>query len=241
MKFGFTEASAFKNFIKGVSNVADEITFLVNSKGLRCQVAAYGNVAMFDVLFKPTYFDVFEVTGEEYMKLVPSDISKILKTIGKDEHILFDVDQYNLHIVVEGTRRRNFNISLIDTFDDFRDLPSFELGVGCELEVGDLLAGVKDLELMGSPEIVLRASDDVLECRGFNDYKGSVECVVGECTGSGVANYNIKSFKEVIDFKDIGDTVEVRFDNNMPLLCEFCSVMEDVELTTLLAPIIKND
>lgn len=241
MKFGFTEAGAFKNFLKVVSNVADEITFLLNEDGLRCQVTARMGVSMFDVMFKASYFDVFEVESEECIKIVPEDISKILKTVGKDEHILFDVDQYNLHLLIEGSRRRNFNISLIDTFDDFRELPSFELEVESELEVDDLLACVKDLELMGSPEIVLKAENNSMGCSGFNDYKGSVECSIGECDGSGITNYNIKSFKEVISFKEINDNVKLCFGSNMPVLCKFESLMGDVELTTLLAPIINND
>ena len=68
-----------------------------------------------------------------------------------------------------------------------------------------------------------------------------MECSIGECDGSGASVYNINSFKEVINFKEISNIVKISFDKSMPIVCRFEDVMGDVELTTLLAPIIKND
>ena len=243
MKFGLSEATAFKSFFKGISNVADEITILATGAGLRCQVTAKSGVSIFDVLFKKTYFDVYELDNEDYIKLVPSDISKILQTAKDKEHILFEVDAYELHLVIEGVRRRNFNISLLDNYDEFRTVPSLDFTVESEVSIDLLNDCVKDLELMESPTIFLRSDGDGLKCFGVNDYKGNVEVSsVAETNGwTATSNYSLSLFKEAIGFKDVSNMVRLKFGQDYPLQCYFEDVLDDVELTTLVSPIFNNE
>lgn len=239
MRFSFVDGGGFQNFMKVVSMVADEVTLQLSSDGLRCQVVAKNAVSMYDVLFKPSYFEIFEVDGVDYIKIVPEDISNILKTVGKDESVLFDVEDDTLHVIIDGERRRCFNISLLEDFDDFRTFPSFPFEVESQPVLDELLSIIKDLELMGCPEIILKAQDN-LTCTGVNEYKGSVKCDISSCTGEGKAVYNLNTFHEVIGFKNFHE-VKLKFSSDNPVMFYFTDEAGTVELTTMLAPIIKNE
>ena len=175
MKFSLYEFSALTNFLKGVSNVADEITFIASENGLKCQVASKSMTTMFEVFFKRSYFELFEVEDNEAIRIVPSDLFKILKTVKHGESIVFDVDSYELHIIIDGNRRRNFTISLLDEYDTFRELPSFDLNIESTVNLDFLLDSLKDLDLMASPVVILTSKDNDLKFYGLNDYKGAVE------------------------------------------------------------------
>lgn len=239
MKFLLYEFSALTNFLKGVSNVADEITFIASEDGLKCQVASKSMTTMFEVFFKRDYFELFEVVDNEAIRIVPSDLFKILRTVKHGESIMFDVDSYELHIIVDGNRRRDFTISLLDEYDTFRELPSFDLNIESTVNLDFLLDSLKDLDLMASPVVILTSKDNDLKFYGLNDYKGAVECAeLGETNNDGRATYNINNFKDVINFPDISNEVELKFDNDYPAIFKFEN--NDVELTTLIAPILEQ-
>ena len=241
MKFGLSEATVFKSFFNGITNVADEITFYITPSGLRCQTFSRGNVMIFDVTFNKDYFDIYEVESDDYFKVVPKDILDILKTVKKDDHILFDVDAYEMHILIEGSRRRNFNLSLIDDYDFFRDIPSLEYSIEATARVDDLIGCVKDLDLIGSGNATLKSEDGELKCFGDNTYKGNV--VLSELArttgGDGASNYGKANLEQVLDFKDFSEMVELRFGESHPLECKFYG--DDVVLMTMVAPIFDNE
>lgn len=238
MKFGLKEASAFKSFFNGISDVADEITFYATPTGLRCQVSSRSGVMIFDVTFNKDYFDVYDVETEDYFKVVPSDIFKILKTTKSDDHILFDVDAYEMHIIIEGSHRRNFNLSLISDYDSFRDIPSLDYSIEATAKVDDLLQCIKDVDLIGGGNATLKSSEGDLKCTGENTYKGNVvlEGLASTNNVDGCSNYNKSALKQVLNFKDICETVELRFGDYYPLQCKFKG--QDVVLTTMVAPIL---
>lgn len=239
MKFSLYEFSALTNFLKGVSNVADEITFIASEDGLKCQVASKSMATMFEVFFKRSYFELFEVVDNEAIRIVPSDLFKILRTVKHGESIIFDVDSYELHIIIDGNRRRNFTISLLDEYDTFRELPSFDLNIESTVNLDFLLDSLKDLDLMASPVVILTSKDGDLKFYGLNDYKGAVECAeLGETNNDGRATYNINNFKDVINFPDISKEVKLKFDNDYLAIFKFEN--NDVELTTLIAPILEQ-
>lgn len=240
MKFGLNEASAFKSFFQGISDVADEITFYITETGLRGQVTSRSGVMIFDVTFKKDYFDVYDVDSPDYIKLVPVDILSILKTVKNTDYILFEVDAYEMHILVEGSRRRNFNLSLIDDYDSFRDIPSLDYSIEATASLDDLLDSIKDLDLMGSPNAVLESKDGGLRCTGDNSYKGSVVLTDLGVTNNvdGGSQYGKSSFKQVLNFKNICDEVKLCFGVDYPLQCTFEGL--DVVLTTMVAPILNN-
>lgn len=240
MKFSLYDISALTNFLKGVSNVADEITFIASEDGLKCQVTSKSMVTMFEVFFKRSYFELFEVEGNEAIRIVPSDLFKILRTVKRGESLIFDVDAYKLHIIIDGNRRRNFTISLLDEYDTFRELPSFDLNIESVVNLDFLLDSLKDLELMASPVVTLTSKDEDLKFYGLNEYKGAVECAeLGETNNDGKATYNINNFKDVINFPDISNEVKLKFDNDYPAIFKFED--DDVELTTLIAPILEQE
>ena len=155
------------------------------------------------------------------------------------ESIIFDVDSYELHIIIEGNRRRNFTISLLDEYDTFRELPSFDLNIESTVNLDFLLDSLKDLDLMASPVVILTSEDNDLKFYGLNDYKGAVECAeLGETNNDGRATYNINNFKDVINFPEISKEVKLKFDNDYPAIFKFEN--NDVELTTLIAPILEQ-
>nr|DAF73387.1 MAG TPA: DNA polymerase sliding clamp [Caudoviricetes sp.] len=240
MKFSLYDISALTNFLKGVSNVADEITFFASEDGLKCQVTSKSMVTMFEVFFKRSYFELFEVEGNEAIRIVPSDLFKILRTVKRGESLIFDVDAYKLHIIIDGNRRRNFTISLLDEYDNFRELPSFDLNIESVVNLDFLLDSLKDLDLMASPVVTLTSKDEDLKFYGLNEYKGAVECAeLGKTNNDGKATYNINNFKDVINFPDISNEVKLKFDNDYPAVFEFED--DDVELTTLIAPILEQE
>lgn len=239
MRFSTKNIQAFNSFFETVSKVADEITMMAYEEYLRCQVIAKSAILIFDVCFEKDFFEYYDGDAGECMTLVASDMSKILKSIKKDDDVIFDSNDYELLITVEGDYRRSFRISLINEYDTFRDMPSLDLTVGGGGELKKFQQCLKDMDLMESPTVNFSTENEELIWSGKNTYKGDFSGRVCNVTGDAKAEYNKEKMDLLFSFKNMGEWVSLKYDKGMPLVVEYNPT--SIKLVGMLAPILGED
>lgn len=239
MRFSVSNVPALNSFFEGASKVADEITLIAYKEYLRCQVIAKSAILIFDVQFSKDFFETYDVVEGEYMKIVSSDIFNILKSVKKEENVIFDVDDYQLHIIIDGEYRRNFTITLLDDYDDFRDLPTIDLSVRGGGELKKFQQCLKDMDLVGAPTVKFQTRGNKLLLSGKSGYKGDFQGGVCDVEGEAQAEYNKEKLTILFGFKHMGEDISFYYDNDMPLIVEYQPT--NIKLVGMLAPILGDD
>lgn len=239
MRFSIKDVPALNSFLEGASKVAEEITLIAYKEYLRCQVIAKSAILIFDVQFSKDFFETYDVVEGEYMKIVPSDIFNILKSVKKEESVIFDVDDYQLHIIIDGKYRRNFTITLLDDYDDFRDLPTIDLNVCGGGELKKFQQCLKDIDLVDAPTVKFQTENNTLLLSGKNGYKGDFQGGICNVEGEGQAEYNKEKLNILFGFKHMGEDISFHYDNDMPLIVEYQPT--NIKLVGMLAPILGDN
>lgn len=238
----------FRNFFEVIYDSSSELLELqLFQDRMVCTVLDKTKTRFFHVVYESTFFDVYDVDDVESVVVFLDDMYKLLKSCNKKDTLMMEInDPYlSTKVMSENGNSRLFEFVLPTDFIDSPVPPHIELPAVFEVGVGDLEQSVKDIELIGSDLFTFVVSDDGLTVMTSPDVATRYANVINidmenEC-GQISASFTLKFIKQMLGFKKINKTVELKIGDSMPVFYTFKDNIMGVTVNGMIAPRISTE
>lgn len=242
-------ADLFRSFVDKASLGGEILIININFKDneVVSQVKDVTNVAMTKVVLSKDVFEDYSPLGEIYVKNTPLFL-KYLDSF-KDDIKIELTDDLVLKLS-DATRKVYSNLTSESVASEYvvnKDFPEIKHNFKALMKKGDLTRTIKDLDVLKENEVIINVTETDLQFTvGDSTISDFISNKLGTfaVTDNRDAGKHIKIgigryFVSVYNVLDNDSDVELKLDNNVPIIFEETS--EHMKFFCIVAPIIKED
>ena len=159
-----------------------------------------------------------------------------------------DQEKNRLRVELAGDGHRKFNLGLIDIREKNQKIPELNFPVSIEVDSIIFNEAVEDMAIIAD-SVILTALKDKFSIESSSHvsdakvdiHKTEENSISFEGDEAGVqSKYSVDYLKKIIKGSKLCDKVRLKFGKDYPLEINY-SVMDRLQLTTILAPRVSND
>lgn len=236
------EAKIFKEIIDAISNLADEISIVLNPDGMVMRAMDVDQSSLLEVNFPKDMFLEYEVEEPQVIGVSVGNLKKVLKHLKKGENltIIPEGDYVKFSIGEGGVSARRFRFRNLEVTTP--QIPELELQftVSAQIMTQALKKALEDIEEVGgSAEFNAKEEALIVRAVGVGRVevrfaKGSLATISLEVKEPASAVYDAAKLTNILSVTKISDIVKLEFASKMPLKAEF--IVGSGKVTYLLAP-----
>jgi proliferating cell nuclear antigen len=236
------EAKIFKEIIDAISNLADEISIVLNPDGMVMRAMDVDQSSLLEVNFPKDMFLEYEVEEPQVIGVSVGNLKKVLKHLKKGENltIIPEGDYVKFSIGEGGVSARRFRFRNLEVTTP--QIPELELQftVSAQIMTQALKKALEDIEEVGgSAEFNAKEEALIVKAVGVGRVevrfaKGSLATISLEVKEPASAVYDAAKLTNILSVTKISDIVKLEFASKMPLKAEF--IVGSGKVTYLLAP-----
>jgi len=243
MKLITYKSDEFKVIFNAVSELIDEANLTVSKDGLRIFEPDAAMVVMVKSIFKPEYFEIFEVPEEEKIGINLHNFMDILKLHNKEK----------LEITRDGTKlairfldnNRRFTIPILNITETAKpETASLEFKTVAEMPTKELKVAVTDADTL-TDSLIFNFENNMMNFEAESDvstYKKEVnsdDLIIRKAENSR-SRYPVDYLKKILKAEKIFETVCINFGTDYPAKFDFKNGGK-LELSYLLAPRVPEE
>ncbi len=225
--FSYPSAKEFTYILKTVSEIVDEVAFLVKPEGVEVRALDPGRIALFRAFMPPEAFQDFDVKEELSVGMSVANLVKALKHIKKNDKITIAANEEFVEIVLEGTTVRRYKFRNLAVVSE--EIPEINVEYDVEATVlanpfrtaiSELSALTDTIGVRGrGDEIVLFDYETKKTNYRFSSVSGTLISlnIKKECDVAFDAEY----LSKVVDALRLGSAIDVKFGTEAPLYISF--------------------
>jgi proliferating cell nuclear antigen len=236
------EAKIFKEIIDAISNLADEISIVLNPDGMVMRAMDVDQSSLLEVNFPKDMFLEYEVEEPQVIGVSVGNLKKVLKHLKKGENltIIPEGDYVKFSIGEGGVSARRFRFRNLEVTTP--QIPELELQftVSAQIMTQALKKALEDIEEVGgSAEFNAKEEALIVRAVGVGRVevrfaKGSLATISLEVKEPASAVYDAAKLTNILSVTKISDIVKLEFASKMPLKAEF--IVGSGKVAYLLAP-----
>ena len=247
-KIKLADARLLKNMISAISTLIDEATFNITPEGMNLKAMDPSRVAMVDFEWPKTVFDEYVCEQPTKMCINISELLKLLRKVGKDEHVELSLDEKTgkMQITLVGKYTRTFIMPTLETAEEEIPTPKLTFNVKAKVTTDGLKGALGEAALVSdhvrfeadSEKLVLRASGDIMGAV-IELKKGGDALLDIEVSEPSKATYSLSYLSEIVkSASTTSDIATLEFSTDMPIRLDFQQPREG-KLVYYLAPRIE--
>lgn len=249
MRIVIDNIEQFRVFFDVVSDVVDEsLELQLLPDRMICSLMDRGHTRFFRVVFDEDFFEIYTIDDVNSITVFAQDFVKLLKSCNKKDTLLLEVNDPYLVATIKSDNgnRRVFEFVLPSDFFESPKLPSFDMDTICECDVDSIKQSIKDLNLLGSNDIMFISNKNSLDisCSGelVTNYYSIIECDYESNAEDPVSSrFLLEYIKQIMKFDKINSKVTLKIGDNMPVLYVFKDTLMGVEVSGLIAPLLEKE
>lgn len=194
MNFTHRSSQRFKDLLKALSVIAEEVEFTVNPEGLTATQMDRDHRAMFVLKMPSTAFERWDVVEEQKFTVnVDNLVKRFLKNTCKEESVEFSIDpeRARLNVTLRGKTVRQKEVPILQPTDEEVPQPKVFFKTKARIIIGSLRKAISDTSLVSENVRIAveggflkisatgdmgsvhneweKGSDDLIEIRGEDD------------------------------------------------------------------------
>lgn len=234
----------FVSFIDMIMDESKTVELIFTQQELKISLLNNSHVCFYEAVFKKDFFDYYKINDVESIMVDTADLHKILKTASKDE---MEMESDGSHLILklesDNGNRRIFELPLIDEEHTSSPPPEIDYNLDFQVDISKLNQCVFDLDkVVGTDRFKLVVNEDGVCVTTPEDVMTNYKCILDESiTGSSGVSVNTAYIGKLSRLKKMNKTVELKIGDNYPLSWNMSSVMDDVVVKGLIAPIIEEN
>jgi len=222
--FSYPSAKDFVDVLKTLSEIVEEVLFVVSPKGLSVKALDPSRVAMMFITIPAEAFQEFKAEDELKIGLAVGNLSKILKNLKKGDKITMGADEAAIEILIEGTSIRRYKFRNIEVVSE--EVP--ELSPQYDVEASALSTALRTIisELSSMTSTIgITAFKDSLLFVDLDTKKSSYR--LATTTGNLItlsvkkenvtAAYDSEYLSKVLSILHLGNIVDIKYGSEAPL------------------------
>ncbi|MCD6445314.1 proliferating cell nuclear antigen (pcna) [Candidatus Bathyarchaeota archaeon] len=249
-KLKMADAKVLKDMITAISILVDEVTFKIETEGLKLRAMDPSRVAMVDFEWPKTVFEEYICTEPTKMCINISELLKLLKRAGKNEAVELSLDEKTgkLQVRITGKYTRNFTMPTLEATEEEVPTPKLTLNVRAKATTEGLKQAIEDAQLVSDhvrieadPEkLIFNASGELMGAT-IELKKGSDALLDLEVKEPSKATFSLNYLSEIIKAASAtSDIATIEFSTDMPIKLDFQQATEG-KLVFYLAPRIETE
>ncbi|OYT27331.1 MAG: proliferating cell nuclear antigen (pcna) [Thermofilum sp. ex4484_82] len=249
-KLKMADAKVLKDMITAISILVDEVTFKIETEGLKLRAMDPSRVAMVDFEWPKTVFEEYICAEPTKMCINISELLKLLKRAGKNEAVELSLDEKTgkLQVRITGKYTRNFTMPTLEATEEEVPTPKLTLNVRAKATTEGLKQAIEDAQLVSDhvrieadPEkLIFNASGELMGAT-IELKKGSDALLDLEVKEPSKATFSLNYLSEIIKAASAtSDIATIEFSTDMPIKLDFQQATEG-KLVFYLAPRIETE
>ncbi len=237
---------AWKVVANAISTLLEEATFEVNSEGISFRGMDPSHVALIDINWPNSSFEVYECNREIRFGLRIDELIKLLKRANKNDNIEVGIEDDTLLILkIMDSYNKRYKIRLIDATSSTTPIPKLSFNTKVGLDIQTFRDVLDDIETVAD-YITISTKDGKILFEGRGDLgEASIELDTNENIKLDIkensrATYSLEYLSSII--KAVGSNTEeltIEFSNAMPIKLKF-KVTDVGEISFYLAPRVES-
>ena len=243
MLLEISDIDSWKNFFDVIYDSSTVIELKLDQEKCKISLLNNSHIAFYDVEYDKSFFDSYHVKDTESVLVYVEDFYSILKSSTKNDIMILESSDTGLKIIFENeSNRRVFELPLGEDYGDSPVPPSIDYNGYVSVSLNDLKAPVNDLDkIVKTDKFTMNIEDGVLKVSSPNDSMTKyVEEIDVESDVHGYVTVNISYISELLKLSKINSIVKFMIGDGVPLSWYVTSVLEDVRVTGMIAPIIED-
>lgn len=240
-KAAISDTKSWKNSIEAISALIDEGTLQLESDGIKLRAMDPSQIALIDFFLPAKAFEKYELDKHTSIGVDFSDLLKITKRSRPEDKIELSLDK-RLNIVFNGSTKRKFNISIIDSTSNPPKEPKIDFTAEVKIAPDVIKEALKDAELV-SNHVALKINGG-LSIKSDGD-TGSADISFAEDSILGMnvkkearAVFSLEHLNNLLKAAEIPSVVILSMKSDAPLKVEYA--LGEGRVVYYLAPRIES-
>jgi len=225
--FSYPSAKEFTYILKTLSELVDEVAFMVKGEGVEVKALDSGRIALFKAFMPPESFQEFEVKDELTVGISVANLVKALKHIKKNDKITIAANEEFVEIIIEGTTMRRYKFRNLQVISEEVPEISAEYDVEATVLASPLRSAIAELSnLTDTIGITVRGEEIVLYDYESKKTSYKLSSLAGTLISLNVKNecdiaFDAEYLSKINDALRLGSAVDLKFGKEAPLFMEF--------------------
>lgn len=234
----------FRVFFDVIYDVTELIELQLFQDKMVCSILDKSHSRFMSATFKKDFFSLYEIDDVESVTLFAEDVYKIIKSSTKIDNVVLQTNDDYLICRFEGKNgnSRIFEFVLPSDHTTSPQPPSLTLPIKFDLNLIDLKQGLNDLKTIGSTEVQLNVTDEMVSIttgiETTTNYVSNIPTDV-EVDSPVSSRFSLEYVAQLLKFDKISKVVEIKTDNNFPLIYSFKDEIMGVEINGMIAPRVE--
>ena len=216
MQFSTEKTKEFKEVMKAISSITEEVTFTANKDGMHFQGMDPSHVCMMNVIMKAEDFETYECAEEITFGIRFEEFGKIVDR-AKSEHLFFGITKQYMTVKIGKT---SFKIRLTKG-DTMSPIPKIELNTKFQTDPATFLRAMGDVKIMSNYFTVKALKEEgLIEITGKGDGGNAQIRFEGKSDvdgTSGQSDYPIEYTEPILRAMKNRPYIAAEFANEKPL------------------------
>ena len=237
----------FATFFNVVYDMSSELLELqLFQDRMVCSLLDRTKTRFFHVVYDADFFDVYDIDDVSSVVVFVEDLHKLLKSVNKKDVLFLEVNDPYLVAKIESVNgnSRIFEFVLPTDFMESPVPPHADFPVKFEVGVGDLETSVKDIGVIGSDLFTFNVGDDNLTITTSTEIATKYANIIPislENLENVSASFTLDYVEQMLKFKKISKTVELKIGQDLPIFYEFNDEIMGVKVIGMIAPRISEE
>jgi proliferating cell nuclear antigen len=248
MKLTIAEPKLFVDSVGIISDIVNEVQFLIDTDKIEIVAMDPANVAMVVYKLLSSAFSEYSVEEKESIAVSLDGLKAILRRVKADDVLTLELDKEKnkLRIQLKGATVRTFHLALIDIDRREQKVPDLNFAVNVEMPSTVLDEAIHDMDVVAESvafiaqkgKLVVEAESNLNAARTEIVERDDVRIRAG--TEDVKSKYSVEYLKKIVKGSKLAPTVSLQFGNDYPLMVEYVT-KDKVSFSVILAPRVSND
>lgn len=224
MRVKTVDAVSMVDIFKTLNGFIPEVTLDFTEEGLKISGIDASKVVLINVFLPKSYFDEYDVNGEEKVGVNLEDLTDLLSGVTKNDSLAFSGEDSMLTVEIEGEYYRKFAIPRLQV--ESVELPQTDLEFPFRAKLitptfTEIISGFEDL---GADAVRFKSNDGKLTLTAYSDVvESTIELSTEnggllEAEGSDAESvYGLEYLANTTRLKRASGSMEIRFGTQLPL------------------------
>ncbi|MCI4456318.1 MAG: DNA polymerase sliding clamp [Sulfolobus sp.] len=224
MRVKTVDAVSMVDIFKTLNEFIPEVTLDFTEEGLKISGIDASKVVLINVFLPKSYFDEYDVNGEEKVGVNLEDLADLLSGVTKNDSLTFSGEGSMLTIEIEGEYYRKFAIPMLQV--ESVELPQTDLEFPFRAKLitptfTEIISGFEDL---GADAVRFKSNGGKLTLTAYSDVvESTIELSTDnggllEAEGSDAESvYGLEYLANTTRLKRASGSMEIRFGTQLPL------------------------
>ncbi|MEK6940664.1 MAG: proliferating cell nuclear antigen (pcna) [Nanoarchaeota archaeon] len=247
MKLVLAEPRLLKESVSIISELVNEVTFVVDSNAIELKAMDPAKVSMIVFKLLSSAFVEYEVENETKISVSLEGLNQILKRAKPSDtlHLEMDNKKNQLIIKLKGESSRTFKLTLLDYDEKEHTLPNLKFGAKIEMPSSVFYEAIDDMGVVAE-SVAFKSDKTQFVIEAESKLNSAIVKVTGndettiECGDDVVSKYSLEYLKKIVKGSKLAENVVIQFGNEYPLRADF-KVMDKLSMMFILAPRVIDE